>query len=85
MERLARVITISEKTKRQDLMSDGGKRFIDEDFDEQKVMSLRTSAIMTGGNELMEEPVKAGRPKRGGVWGKNSFVIIACFNAWILE
>ena len=50
MERLARVAIISEKTKWQDLSSVDWIKFIDEDLDEQEVMSFRTSALMTGGN-----------------------------------
>ena len=57
MERLARVVIISENMKWQDLMSDDRIKSIG-DLDEQKVMSLRTSALVIRGNELREESLK---------------------------
>ena len=59
-------------------MSDDAITSIGEDLAEQEVMSLRTSALVFGGNGLLEEQVK-GWSGKGGSLGKRQLCDFCLF------
>ena len=82
---LARIDIISDNTKWRDLLSGNGIKSIGKDLNEQEVMSLRAVALVTGRNDLMEEPVK-GRSDKGSEFGKeDGYCLFYCFDFEVRE
>ena len=57
MDRLARVVRICEKTAGQDLIKEDGMKFMGVDLEDDRLIIVRASAVVTGGNEESVEPV----------------------------
>ena len=57
MDRLTRVVTICEKTAGQDLINEDGMKSMGEDSEDDRLIIVRASAVVTGGNEESVAPV----------------------------
>ena len=57
MDRLTRVVRICEKRADQDLIKEDGMKSMGEDLEDDRLIIVRASAVVTGGNEESVEPV----------------------------
>ena len=57
MDRLARVVRICEKRADQDLIKEDGMKYMGEDLEDDRLIIVRASTVVTGGNEESVEPV----------------------------
>ena len=57
MDRLARVVRICEKTAGQDLIKEDGMKYMGENLEDDRLIIVRASAVVTEGNEESVEPI----------------------------
>ena len=57
MDRLARVVRICEETPGQDLINEDGIKSMGDDLEDDRLIIVRASAVVTGRNEESVEPV----------------------------
>ena len=57
MDKLARVVKICEQTAGQNLINEDGIKSMGEDLKDDRLIIVRTSAVVTAGNEESVEPV----------------------------